>query len=139
VTEDNICLNYPLHGASLKQVVSELVEHYGWEILYAYLKLNCFKNKPTIESSVKFLKKTDWAKDKVEGFYLYKLKNLPKADNEQFQLPPRERIILPEDKPRAPKELSLEDAEKVNYIKEQKNKAYAIKRKRSTPSNPWGV
>lgn len=50
--------NNPLHGVSLKTVVTELVEHYGFEILFAYLNINCFKNNPSIDSSIKFLKKT---------------------------------------------------------------------------------
>ena len=66
--------NNPLHGLSLVQLLTEIVDHYGFEILYAYLNINCFKNNPSIESSVKFLKKTDWAREKVEGFYLYQYK-----------------------------------------------------------------
>ena len=105
--------NNPLHGVGLKQVLSEIVEHYGFEILFAYLNINCFKNNPSVESSVKFLKKTDWARERVEAFYLYQFKGLPRASAEQFELPPRDRIIPPEQKPGAPAELSLEDAERL--------------------------
>src|SRR5690606_433712 len=59
-------INYksnPLHGVSLKTVLTELVDHYGFEILYAYLYNNCFKTNPSIASSVKFLNKTDWARE----------------------------------------------------------------------------
>ena len=59
----------PLHGVSLKTMLTELVDHYGFEILYAYLYINCFKTNPSIASSVKFLNKTDWARENVEGFY----------------------------------------------------------------------
>ena len=138
MSTEEIYQNNPLHGVSLKQVLTELVDHYGWDILYAYLNLRCFDVNPSIESSLKFLKKTDWAKDKVEGFYLYKLKNLPKPDDKQFDLPPRDRIVPLTDKPRAPRELSLEDAERVKYNKEKKNRERAIKMKRSTYTNPWG-
>ena len=62
--------NNPLHGVSLKTVVTELVEHYGFEILFAYLNINCFKNNPTIKSSLTFLRKTPWARTKVENLYL---------------------------------------------------------------------
>ena len=55
---------------SLKNLLTELVDHYGFEILYAYMNLNCFKTKPSIESSLKFLRKTQWARDKVERLYL---------------------------------------------------------------------
>lgn len=106
--------NNPLHGLSLKPLLEQLVDHYGFEILYAYLNINCFKTKPSIESSVKFLKKTDWAREKVEAFYLYQYKNLPKAKGPQFSLPPRDRIIPSDQSPREPAELSLEDAERLN-------------------------
>src|SRR5690554_7062526 len=66
--------NNPLHGVSLNQLITTLSEHYGFEILYAYLNINCFKTNPSIKSSEKFLKKTDWAREKVESFYLYEYK-----------------------------------------------------------------
>ncbi len=105
--------NNPLHGLSLKQLTTELVEHYGFTILYAYLNINCFKSNPSIDSSVKFLKKTDWAREKVEAFYMYQFKSLPRASAEQFELPPRDRIVPAGDKPGEPAELSLEDAERL--------------------------
>ena len=74
MTDKSIYENNPLHGVGLEQVLTELVDHYGFEILFAYLNLNCFKTKPSIASSLKFLKKTDWAKDKVEGFIYINLK-----------------------------------------------------------------
>ncbi|MBN3561940.1 VF530 family protein [Aliamphritea spongicola] len=103
--------NNPLHGVGLNQLLTELVEHYGFEILYAYLNINCFKTNPSIQSSEKFLKKTQWAREKVELFYLYKFKNLPRVSSEQFSVTPRERIIPAHQKPGLPAELSLEDAE----------------------------
>ncbi|WP_370646808.1 VF530 family DNA-binding protein [Marinomonas rhizomae] len=105
--------NNPLHGLGLQELLTQLVDHYGFEILYAYLNINCFKTNPSIESSVKFLKKTEWAREKVEVFYLYKFKNLPRVSSEQFELPPRKRIIPEGQTPRAPAELSFEDAERV--------------------------
>jgi uncharacterized protein (DUF2132 family) len=105
--------NNPLHGVSLKQMVSELAQHYGFEILYAYLNINCFKTNPSTESSVKFLKKTDWAREKVEAFYLYQYKSLPRASAEQFERPPRDRIVPPDQTPGAPAVLSMDDAERL--------------------------
>lgn len=102
--------NNPLHGVGLKQLLTEIVNHYGFEILFAYLNINCFNKNPDIDSSVKFLKKTDWAREKVEAFYLYQFKNLPRASDDQFELPPRERVIPPDQTPGEPAELSLEDA-----------------------------
>jgi uncharacterized protein (DUF2132 family) len=129
----NIYENNPLHGIGLEQVLTELVDHYGFEILNAYLSLNCFKNKPNIASSVKFLKKTDWAKDKVEAFYLYQYKALPRADDTQFQLPPRDRIVPAHHKPGSPIELSFDDAENL-----RQKRAKKTRERSSTPDNPWG-
>ncbi len=112
--------NNPLHGVSLKQLLTEIANHYGFEILYAYLNINCFNKKASIDSSVKFLKKTDWAREKVEGFYLYQFKNLPRASAEQFELPPRDRIIPQDEKPGLPAELSLEDAQRLREKRERK-------------------
>jgi len=109
-------INYkhnPLNGVSLKQMMTELVDHYDYEILFAYLNLNCFNNNPSIASSVKFLKKADWAREKVEAFYMYQYKNLPKASEDQFLLPPRDRVVPEGDKPGSPAKLSLEDAERL--------------------------
>ncbi|MCL6417742.1 VF530 family protein [Aestuariirhabdus sp. Z084] len=112
--------NNPLHGLSLKTLLEELVDHYGFEILFAYLNINCFKTNPSIASSVKFLKKTDWAREKVEVFYLYTFKNLPKAASSQFSLSPRDRIIPDDQTPGEPKELSLEDAERLRELRSRK-------------------
>jgi uncharacterized protein (DUF2132 family) len=116
--------NNPLHGVSLKQMLTEIVNHYGFDILYAYLNINCFNNNPSVDSSVKFLKKTDWAREKVEAFYLYQFKNLPRASAEQFELPPRDRIVPPDQKPGQPAELSLEDAERLQEKRAKKAAAH---------------
>lgn len=119
----NVEINYknnPLHGISLKQVLTEIVDHYGFDILFAYLNINCFNNNPSIDSSVKFLKKTDWAREKVEAFYLYQFKSLPRASAEQFELSPRDRIIPPDQVPGEPAELSLEDAERLREKRARK-------------------
>lgn len=120
MSEDTNFQNNPLHGVSLQNLLSILVEHYGFEIMFAYLNINCFKTNPSIESSAKFLKKTEWAKEKVESFYLYEYCNLPRASASQFAMPPRDRIMPPEQKPGTPKELSLEDAERLREKREKK-------------------
>ena len=138
-------INYksnPLHGVSLKTMLMELVDHYGFEILYAYLYINCFKTNASIASSVKFLNKTDWARENVEGFYLYQFKNLPRASAEQFLLPPRDRVIPTDQTPGKPAELSLEDAEKLRAKRAKKadgfrsgpGRSTAAKRGRSAPA-----
>lgn len=113
--------NNPLHGVSLKEVLVDLVNHYGFSILFAYLQINCFNTNPSIQSSLKFLKKTDWAREKVEAFYLYKFKNLPRASDDQFELPPRDRVVPEDQRPGEPAVLSLEAAEKLNEKRARKS------------------
>ena len=62
--------NYPLHGITLEMIVTRLVDHYGWERLGGLILINCFKKDPSIKSSLKFLRKTPWARKKVETLYL---------------------------------------------------------------------
>jgi uncharacterized protein (DUF2132 family) len=62
--------NNPLHGVTLQQVVTQLVEHYGWDALAQQISINCFKSDPSIKSSLKFLRRTQWARDKVEALYI---------------------------------------------------------------------
>lgn len=112
--------NNPLHGVGLETLLTELVDHYGFKILNAYLNFKCFSSNPSIKSSVKFLKKTDWAREKVEAFYMYQFKNLPRASSQQFLLPPRDRVVPNFQKPGEPKELSLEDAEQLRQKREKK-------------------
>ncbi|MDH5393390.1 MAG: VF530 family protein [Gammaproteobacteria bacterium] len=59
-----------LHGITLKMVVNRLVEHYGWEELGRRVTIKCFVNEPSVSSSLKFLRKTIWAREKVEALYL---------------------------------------------------------------------
>jgi uncharacterized protein (DUF2132 family) len=62
--------NNPLHGLTLEKILTRLQQHYGWEGLYQQIRVNCFNNDPSIKSSLKFLRKTQWARDKVEALYL---------------------------------------------------------------------
>ncbi|MEH6442945.1 MAG: VF530 family DNA-binding protein [Oceanospirillaceae bacterium] len=112
--------NNPLNGVSLKKVLNELVTQYGFDILFAYLNINCFKTNPSVDSSYKFLKKTDWAREKVEGFYMYEYKRLPRASSEQFAIPPRDRIVPDGQVPREPADLSLEDAVRLQEKRAKK-------------------
>ncbi len=60
----------PLHGVTLKMVVTRLVENYGWEALGRQIKIKCFTSNPSITSSLKFLRRTPWARQEVEALYL---------------------------------------------------------------------
>lgn len=136
--------NNPLHGLSLKNLLTEIVNYYGFEILFAYLNINCFNKNPSIDSAVKYLKKTDWAREKVEAFYLYKFKSLPRASDEQFELPPRDRIVPADQTPGAPAELSLEDAERLREKRakkaalhdQEKSQRAGSGRRAAAPSKP---
>lgn len=65
----------PLHGLTLKKIVTELEEHYGWEGLAKKIPVNCFKNDPSLKSSLTFLRKTPWARAKVEQLYIKSKEN----------------------------------------------------------------
>ena len=105
MSEENEQLNNPLHGLKLDILLDELVTHYGFDILAEYTRINCFKSNPSIASSLKFLRKTEWAREKLERFYLYDFKNLPEAGEDEFEIPPRQRIIAQHIKPKKPKVL----------------------------------
>lgn len=60
----------PLHGITLEMLVSRLQERYGWEGLAQRVNINCFKSDPSLKSSLKFLRRTQWARDKVEALYI---------------------------------------------------------------------
>ena len=67
-------LNNPLHGKTLEMIVTHLVEHYGWDELGDRIQINCFNIDPSIKSSLTFLRKTPWARKKVEDLYLDSLR-----------------------------------------------------------------
>jgi len=72
--------NNPLHGMTLEMVVTALVEHYGWEELGMLININCFNNDPSVKSSLKFLRKTPWARTKVENLYIAMLDENARAN-----------------------------------------------------------
>ena len=63
-------INNPLHGVKLVEVLEYLVAVYGWEELSSKININCFKSDPSIKSCLKFLRRTQWARDKVENLYV---------------------------------------------------------------------
>ena len=71
--------NNPLHGITLEQVVTRLEKRYGWEYLARNININCFKSNPSVKSSLKFLRRTPWARDKVEALYIAAFANQPAA------------------------------------------------------------
>lgn len=65
--------NDPLHGLTLERILSELVDYFGWRELASMIEIRCFMFDPSIKSSLKFLRKTPWARQKVESLYLWML------------------------------------------------------------------
>ena len=63
--------NNPLHGITLEKLLIRLVDHYGWDELGNLVDIRCFNWEPSIKSSLKFLRKTQWARQEVEALYLY--------------------------------------------------------------------
>jgi len=94
--------NNPLHGVGLDAMFSELLRHYHWEILSEQLKFKCLDNHPSFAAATKFLKKTKWAREKTEAFYLYRFKRLPIPSDEEHLLPPRERSFKDGLEPKEP-------------------------------------
>ena len=64
----------PLHGLTLEKILTTLVERHGWETLAERIRIRCFPNNPSIKSSLTFLRKAPWAREKVEAWYLYDLR-----------------------------------------------------------------
>jgi uncharacterized protein (DUF2132 family) len=72
--------NNPLHGITLEMILTQLAEHYGWHEMGRLINIRCFNHDPSIKSSLQFLRKTPWARNKVEALYLkYKRKALEQA------------------------------------------------------------
>lgn len=69
----------PLHGLTLEAIVTALADHYGWDELGHRIPIRCFNVDPSVGSSLKFLRKTPWAREKVEGLYLFMLREERRA------------------------------------------------------------
>ena len=77
---ENLKSKDPLHGITLQKIVEKLVDHYGFDTLGELIKVKCFTDNPSIKSSLTFLRKTDWARTKVESLYLYVLRQKKKNE-----------------------------------------------------------
>ncbi len=69
----------PLHGKTLESIVTELYNYYGWDELGEKVKIRCFIDNPSIKSSLAFLRKTPWAREKVESLYLFMLREIKRS------------------------------------------------------------
>lgn len=88
---DNPQPRNPLHGVTLAAIVEHLVETYGWEDLGQRITIRCFQSDPSVKSSLKFLRRTPWAREKVESLYLYSLRK-----NHKKRVPPTVQEYTPE-------------------------------------------
>jgi len=73
--------NNPLHGVKLADILEFLVKEWGWKEMGRIINIRCFKNDPSIKSSLKFLRKTEWARTEVEEFYLYTLDKIEESES----------------------------------------------------------
>ena len=73
----------PLHGLTLEAIVTALVAHYGWQELGRRIPVRCFTSEPSVSSSLKFLRKTPWAREKVERLYLFMLREQRRDSSNQ--------------------------------------------------------
>lgn len=78
----------PLHGRTLEAIVTALAEHYGWEELGRQINIRCFTSDPSVGSSLRFLRKTPWAREKVESLYLFMLRDIRRNAPTQHNFPP---------------------------------------------------
>ena len=142
--------NNPLYGLKLDVLLTEISEHYGWELLSETLRIDRFQYHTGMKSTVKFLRNNQWAREKVENFYLYQYKNFPYPDNKQLSIAPRDRFIPAEQKAGEPADitkaslLQIDKASKLRTYKvtsngEQTKKASARHTEEPPydPSNPW--
>lgn len=78
----------PLHGVKLEAIVTSLSEHYGWDGLGQRINIRCFTSEPSVASSLKFLRKTPWAREKVELLYLFMLREMRRSSPPVHRFPP---------------------------------------------------
>lgn len=78
----------PLHGVTLEAIVTALAAHYGWDELGQRIAIRCFQSEPSVASSLKFLRKTPWAREKVESLYLFMLRDIRRSSPTVHNFPP---------------------------------------------------
>ncbi|MBK9249908.1 MAG: DUF2132 domain-containing protein [Ignavibacteria bacterium] len=84
----------PLHGKTLQMILEHLVNYYGWKELGTKINIKCFQENPTITSSLRFLRKTSWARAKVESLYLYSLRKIEWANEKKRERSEEEDVDM---------------------------------------------
>lgn len=116
--------NNPLHGLSVEAMLTELVEFYGWAVLDAAIDLKCLRIRPTIPSCLVFLRKAEWARNRMEEFYLYRFKQMPAPSETQLELKPRERGFPDGILPKDPEALTVEMLKAEQKAQQQKQSVF---------------
>ena len=83
----------PMHGVTLEKMINTLVDYYGWENLGKRIKIKCFNNDPSVKSSLKFIRKTSWAREKVEGLYRYTVRRINEKEAKRKNREQREATL----------------------------------------------
>ena len=138
--------NNPFFGLKMDQLLTEISDHYGWALLSEALCIDRFQYHTGMKSTVKFLRNNEWAKDKVENFYLYQYKNFPCPDDKQLAIAPRDRFIGEQPQGSVPASITAEvikeidRAAKLRIYKKTSTKKTLGNRTEEPPydpSNPW--
>jgi uncharacterized protein (DUF2132 family) len=80
MTDASVQPKNPLHGMTLEKIVTVLADYYGWEGLGERINIRCFTHDPSVGSSLKFLRKTPWAREKVESLYVFMLRDIRRSE-----------------------------------------------------------
>jgi len=140
----------PLYGLKLERLLTELSECYGWELLGDALHIDRFQYHTGMKTTAKFLRSNQWAREKVENFYLYQYKNFPFPDDKQLAIPPRDRHITcekTEGNPAQITEESIAQLDKASKLRHYETVSGGKKAKSGSkqrteeppynPDNPW--
>ena len=136
--------NNPLYGLKMDTLLTDISDHYGWERLSETLNIERFQFHTGLKSTIKWLRNNEWAKEKVENFYLYQYKNYAWPDDKQLSLPPRDRSLPEQPQATEPKEITedvsqqFERASRLRSYKTADNHSDKQKEEPAyDPSNPW--
>ncbi len=138
--------NNPLYGLKMDLLLTEISAHYGWERLSEALAIERFQYHTGMKSTIKFLRNQQWAKEKVENFYLYQYKNFPCPDDKQLAIAPRDRFIAAEQTAGEPVQITakvISEIDRVSRLRTYQDSSVKKGSARRTeeppydPDNPW--
>ncbi|WP_372882758.1 VF530 family DNA-binding protein [Psychromonas sp.] len=142
----------PLYGLKMDLLLTQISDFYGWELLSETLNIERFLYHTGMKSTVKFLRNNQWAKEKVENFYLYHYKNLPYPDDKQLSIAPRDRFIPADQNVGEPAEITKQSSAQIEHAAKLRNyqsansgnkgKNKSAERNEEPPydpGNPWNI